>query len=445
MMTSSNGNRFNVSWGGGGSDLFLWITDDSCELLDIEYDGETLHELCGGKTYYHSWSGASGAGYLEDLAEVMKVGSYRVDTVFNQDQEFCTVGRIYSDYELVDLKVAVPYCSHFTNKEWTLKHYPTVVKFANTLVYCDFSELMDTLEELMTGEKPSGEHYTFKKRFTNELSDGFPHQEDFSIELYDNCSLRDMPDPWSFFQKELQKYQVKERGERLLYLLGVNRLKDGSYVRTRKIESTRYRGGVIGNPLETKLTAGWRRIDKDVIVRFYDKDNKVHLVAYAKASDAYGKLARRLANRVGENEEFISFVSSPFDGYKQEYVEFEVMAPKVLYLLNSADYLAEARRGLAEKIRKDVVGRARQWVAKVNDKAILEAIPDDLIITFDDSLESGNCRPGTESFRDQYFPGKEKTTAGELKKFAGNYNVMRIFHHVVVSRGLDYKAKALSL
>ena len=56
----------------------------------------------------------------------------------------------------------------------------------------------------------------------------------------------------------------------------------------------------------------------------------------------------------------------------------------------------------------------------------MEEIPDDLVISIQDSLDAGNCQPGTESFRDQYFPGKTETTAGELKKFASNKDVIRV-------------------
>ena len=79
----------------------------------------------------------------------------------------------------------------------------------------------------------------------------------------------------------------------------------------------------------------------------------------------------------------------------------------------------------------------------MNDRSLLEAIPDDLVVTFDDSLDAGNCRPGTEAFAAQYFPGQTRTTAGELKKYADNYNVMRIFRYLATTGRFSWKAKTL--
>ena len=248
------------------------------------------------------------------------------------------------------------------------------------------------------------------------------------------------PNPWEFFREELKNYQACWE-ERIFQLLSVEKLENGTFVRTVKVDGLRYRGEILpGNPLETgELAAGWQRLSEDVLVRFYDKSNEAHLVAYAKADEAYAKLARRLAQKMGEGEEFISFVSA----HEGEWVEYEIVAPKVLYLLDPATQVAEARKGLARKVREDVMRQTRQWVDQVNDQSILEAIPNDMVVTFDDSLTAGNCRPGTEAFVAQYFPGQTRVTAGELKKYADNYSVMRIFRYLATTGRFSWKAKTL--
>ena len=75
------------------SDLFLDLTGKKPRVLDFEYDGSELHERCGGKTYYTSRSGLSGAGYLENLGTLMPLGRYRVDTVTNEHQSFVSIGK----------------------------------------------------------------------------------------------------------------------------------------------------------------------------------------------------------------------------------------------------------------------------------------------------------------------------------------------------------------
>lgn len=259
------------------------------------------------------------------------------------------------------------------------------------------------------------------------------------MEFYNLCSMNETPNPWEFFRHELEDYKAERNEERIFQLLSVERLKDGTFVRTTKIAGKQYRGRKLeGNPLESEqLPAGWYWLADDVLIRFYDESNEAHLLAYAPAKEAHEKLARRLANRMGEGEEFVSFVSA-CDG---EYVEYELVMPKVVCLLDNSEQLAELRKGLARKIRWDVTERARQWIDKVNDQTILETIPDDLVVTFEDSLEAGNCRPGTESFVARFFPGQVQTTAGELKKFSDNYSVMRVFRHLAATGRFDCELK----
>ncbi len=433
------------------SDLFLDLTGKKPRLLDIEYDGEELHERCGGETYYVSCSGCSGAGWLKGLNELLRVGLYRVDTVYNNCQELVSLGQLPDD-SYQEVLAAVPYRSHTEDKLGTLREYPTVVKIGNKVVYCDFEvNFADILKTIFSGgelpekcevgyyaNKRRG-HRTLKRVFTWLDSDGDPREEEVSMEFYNLCSMENTPDPWEFFQEELRDYRATSP-ERMYQLLGIEKLKDGTFVKTMKIAGERYRGEVLeGNPLEAvKLTAGWQRLADDVIVRFYDGSKEAHLVAYAPAKEAYGKLAQRLAHHMGESEEFISFVA-PECGC--EYIEFELTVPKVLFALDQTTQLADLRKGLAKKIREDVVSLARQWIKNINDQSILEAVPDDMVVTFEDSLEAGNCRPGTEDFVKQFFPGQAQTTAAELKKFAENHNVMRIFRHLAATGRFSCKAE----
>ena len=451
---SSNNNKFNFSWGSGSSDLFLQISGGKPEVLDVEFDGEELHRLCGGRTYYVSRSGCSGAGYLNSLGSLIPLGSYRVDTAHNEFQWFLPVGKIRQGWEEQDVLVAVPYVSHENDKSETLRSYPTVIKIGPKVVYCDFgANFLEVLSLLLAGKDLPEEcvingvtygchgHRTLKRAFTRLNSWGEPIQEEVVLEHYNLCSMDNTPNPWEFFSEELKYYRASW-GERLFQLLSVEKLEDGTFVRTVKVDGQRYRGEILpGNPLETgELTAGWQCLADGVLVRFYDRSNETHLVAYAKTDETYGKLARRLANRMGEDEEFISFVS---DHEEDEWIEYEVVVPKVLYLLDPATQVAEARKGLARKVREDVMRHARQWVDQVNDQSLLEVIPDDTVVTFDDSLTAGNCRPGTEAFVAQYFPGQTCTTAGELKKYADNYNVMRIFRYLATTGRFSWKAKTL--
>ena len=451
MMNNTSSKKISVSWGGGESDLFLQVNKGGKPMvLDIEYDAKEIYGVCGGRTYYVSCSGLSGAGYLNSFGSLLPLGSYRVDTAHNDFKWFLPVGETP---DMEEVLVAVPYVSHEEKKSETLRSHPTVIKAGHKVVYCDFeTNFLELVELLLLGKDlpeecvVGGVHYdrrghrALRKTFTRLNSWGEVREEEVVLEHYNLCSMDDIPNPWGTLRHELEEYRAGW-GERVLQLLSVEKLENGTFVRTINLDGTRYRGEKLpGNPLEIgELTAGWQRHADGVLVRFYDRGNEAHLLAYAKADETYGKLAKRLAARLGEGEEFISFASA----HKGEYVEYEVVAPKVLYLLDGATRLAEVRKGLARKVREDVFSHTRQWINRVNDQAILEAIPDDLVVTFDDSLAAGNCYPGTEAFVAQYFPGQTRTTAGELKKHADNYNVMRVFKYFAATGRFSYKVKTL--
>lgn len=445
-MMKNNG-RIDVSWGGGESSLFLDLTGKEPRLLDYEYDNQELHERCGGKHYYESRSGNSGAGWLKNLGALLPVGYYRVDTRYNNQQSLVSLGKAQRAWYTEDVQVLVPFVSHWDEQEKfsALREYPTVIKVGGdqdsmpeALVYCQFDDIAGVLkdiflnndfqDEVQVGRRHYPVYQALGKSFT-ENCNGVAEEEMLLVHFNNLSPWLKRPNPWEFCQENLARFQMNwGNQERLYQLLSIERLGGDTFVRTMKIADRYYRGRVLeGNPLESeKLPAGWQRLADDALVRFYDERNEAHLVIYASAKAAYEKLARRFAHHMGEGEEFISFVST-YDG---EYIEFELTVPKALFLLDQPAQLTELRRGLARKVRGDVMNRVRRWMNDVSDQDILEAIPDDLVITIEDSLEAGNCRPGTQEFVDQNFPGQTQTTAQELKKFSDNYDVMRIFRYL---------------
>ena len=152
-------------------------------------------------------------------------------------------------------------------------------------------------------------------------------------------------------------------------------------------------------------------INKDNLSDF--KKDKVYY--WIEELDVYGNIAKYLN----------------FRGWSLAETEEDSSNRKVeLILFNKEKQYAEIRKGIARKIRKDVFSVANDWTSTKNDERLLEAIPDDLVVTIADSHSSGNCVPGTQAFVDQYFPGKTETTAGELKKYSDKWEVMRVFRYI---------------
>lgn len=382
--------RIPVEWGNGSTTLFLDLSGETPEVIDYESSTSRLHEMCGGRNYYQSRSGCSGAGYFRHLGTLVPCGLYRTDTVHSWI-EFQPVGEVDGD----KVFIAVPYASHggYGKMPELLREYPAIIKYSRKLVYCEFyGNFKAILTDILKGKGiPDIVPNPPRKRWQRHLKKTFwgwpeyeadPREIEFSIEHYDMCSMeRSTPNnPWEFFHEELKEFRVEERQERLYHLLSVDRVvyeyscdEKGEvyFVKKTKIGETCYRGALLpGDPLVTgNLTAGWQRVKEDILVRFYDISGEAHLVAYAPAKEACAKVARRLAARLGYGEEFISFVAA-HEG--RQYVEFEKMVPKALYLLDPATAVAAVRKGLAEKIRKDILNKAHVWAARVQDEAVLD-------------------------------------------------------------------------
>lgn len=79
----------------------------------------------------------------------------------------------------------------------------------------------------------------------------------------------------------------------------------------------------------------------------------------------------------------------------------------------------DARRRAAAERRAE---RQRQQLAELYDRIVRAAEPlGDLAsvrVTLADSTRAGNCRPGTEEFRDRYFPGRDDVNLEEIAQLA---------------------------
>ena len=425
----------NFYWGHGSTDLFL-LLEKTPKILDVEFDREELHNLCGGRTTYVSRSGDSGEVFLTQLGQLIPIGSWRVDTRHNHDyQFFASVGRTIDEYE-EEVLAAIPYVSHEEDKQDTLEDNPVVIKVGRKVIYCDFfTNFVQTLKAvLLGGDLPEFEgrrkvKKTFQKTFTHVDKDDWEEEQNFEIEFYNLSQNKETPNPWSFFREELVKYQMFYRQPRIFELLGVEQLPDDKFVKVINIDGTKYRGELLeGNPLDTgELTAGWQRIAEDVLIRYYD--NEAHLLAYT-SKEVYTKKIHRLAQKMGEGEEFIEFLESAHQG---EYEEFELLVPKALYMLDGTNLIAKIRKDLANKIDRNIRQSVWNLINQVTDATILEEVPDNLVIYADDYREVNNWFSDIEDLVNKYFSEKEELTAKELKKYAAdNWDVMQVFRYLAV-------------
>lgn len=420
-MAKNSRKNITLGWGSGETDLFLAPSEGgSVELLDYEYDYEKIHEMCGGRLYYRSWSGCSGTGYIRKWGSLTRVGYYRVDTAYNEWQ--------YPVKLSEEVSIMLPYQSHTEDKTDILENNPVVIRVGrNTLIYCNYYDNMrEVLSILLSGEKLKEEHRTLTRTFVDVQR---RYERVVELKFYDFFGWSF--NPWEFVTDLFAESNIAHAGERLYQLFHLAKCENGMLVSTTRIAGVLYATKILPeDPCEalTESIAGWEVAGSQMAYRLHE--NEVHIVGWESSEPAYEKRIERVARFIpdADKEGFKAFLKENLNFTK--YVEFEIVVPKLLFFLNKEQQYAEIKKGIARKIREDVFCVAKNWLSKVNDEKLLEAIPDDLVITIDDSHSSGNCVPGTQAFVDQYFPGKTETTAGELKKYSDKREVMRVFRYI---------------
>ncbi|MCR4280046.1 MAG: hypothetical protein NUV82_01315 [Candidatus Komeilibacteria bacterium] len=69
--------KFQVGFGGGSDTIFFSLVEKV--FMCYESDHSKLHQKFGGEKYYESRSGSSGSGYLEKIGDLVEFGFYRTD------------------------------------------------------------------------------------------------------------------------------------------------------------------------------------------------------------------------------------------------------------------------------------------------------------------------------------------------------------------------------
>lgn len=112
-----------LRYGGGQKDAVVVLGNSEVRVYRYGEDTDSLHASVGGRQYYRSRSGASGAGHIPDLPQVRRVSTYRTDTssLVLPEPEECLGHRI-----------AVP----FDYRSRDLGTYPVLVKTWQAGVTC---------------------------------------------------------------------------------------------------------------------------------------------------------------------------------------------------------------------------------------------------------------------------------------------------------------------
>lgn len=442
----------SLSWGDQATDLFLNFTGrgDLFEVLDYEYDHNRIHSMCGGRVEWISSTSLSGKGHINNLSTLIPVGYYRVDDI--GDQCRLTVAP--------EVTVMVPYLPHTEGKYgWgeLLDKYPVVVlnKGCQEVIFCNFRHQLPAVLKALLTEKELPFDKGFKKiEKTFVKWGGYRYRDSREERKFLNIFGYSRINPWNFaFVQEdwiiSEFIMTPPEEEKVHEILGITQVK-GQIIATQKIAGRLFGRELLEEDPTERINPeffshkGWEVAKSDISVDnvcgtnivYKMNTDKVFILAWKNASEVYKKKYTRLAEFIPETErdEFIKFMEENLPSHK--YVEYEMEVPKILFFLEKDQQIEDIERSLRAKISRDIFDLADLFVKKYNDKQILETLPDDLIVTVEDSWSAGNCKPGTEAFVSQYFPGKTEATIGELKKFAENWNVMRLLRYIALREGV---------
>jgi hypothetical protein len=415
-------NRYSVHFEGGYSDLFLTPNSEGgFDLLVYEYDADRIHEIAGGRQYYMSRSGASGAGFLTDMSRLIPVGSYRVDT------RFFDAG---IPVEVADgVRVMFPYVSHDGCPTNT---YPVVILVGDdTVVYADFlNTFNDVLKKILRGEDIGA--CTLTRTFVR--TEGWLAGENFEVAIHFANYFGRRVDlyPWAFRQELLKEFKVAGTEERMWNLFHVTPFGDGRLVRTSLIGNGLYATAVLDEDpcLEGRdLPKGWTALPQDGDLHFMYKarEDQVQVVGWTSSAECYMALVKRWCRFLGED--FLSYVQEELS-YVGKYAEYEVETSKIGFFLNQEEVLQEIRQGIIRKVRGDVRWWAEQYLRNRKDSEVLQNLPDDTVVTREDSLAAGNCQPGTDAFIERHFQGMKQATVAQLRPYVENPSVLRVLLYV---------------
>lgn len=404
---SKNEKQISLSCDKGRTALFLAPREDGkgFELLDYEYDYSRIHAKCGGE---YSVEGKSVYGHIEGYADLTRVGYYRVDTKENAFQ--------YPEQIANGVTIMFPYERNKRDKRETLRKNPVVIKFFDSkIIYCGFYTTMnDVLRRILSGERLGKEAQFRTRKFFNTKSK-MKESILYILDIYDLFGDGATYSPWEFITSELKAYEVPYPKEKMYQIFGISTCPDGTLVRTTKIGRKLFATKRLKkDPCELvkKPIPGWNLGKTNIMYKFLDKD--VYIIGWELAKKAYEKKAKRIARRIGADEaEFSAFVT---ENFPRKYITDERTVPKLLFQLEKEKQLIQIRKDIVDKVNAHIMSKAEIFMKELCDEKILEIIPDDRILTKEDSIGAGNCRCGTDEFVDRYFPGKTEITAKELKR-----------------------------
>lgn len=403
--------KLEIGFGGGHIDILLDLVSGNIEAYlgggfsrYGEPDPNNFHARHGGKQYYQSRSGASGAGWVPARPTLKMVNGYRVDVstpwIYLGGRE----GR--SPLLVGDKEIWVPfrYRGSCIPNDW-----PVVVRDrSGQITFCTTFDLIQLLRGQMETQSreyrtkylkdvnsPENEHVVTinEAKYNNRWANArrlveYLHMEDIGFVF---------PEGWQ-----------PEGDEMFWKRLGFRRLPDGLYKVTR---------GVCRYMIEPPLSAAelQKYAPANVLVlapHLYVQERDGRYVGVARFQiggawfdyEVYLEVERAFRILGGIAEDIRALERELEAGAHEKYLRA----------------LEDAQRH--EEIARQELERDEKFRELLDQHAELE-------LSIEDSLAAGNCRPGTDEFVRRFFPGRTTVKVKELSRFVTVWGVRRTLEH----------------
>ncbi len=406
--------RIKLQWGGGSFSILLDMVSRWLFPYSSEEAAKEIHDRFGGRNYYCSRSGMSGAGWIPQSITRRLVFAYRVDIVYPESgwmaDEVVPGFRMIAPLDYTrgvvpeDWPVAV-----FTgggNAHWSDQ--------AGRWVYTNLYLVSQRgLQRLLVGDEKGFEEREFK----------FRHLETPTV---------------AEFTERTYRVRVEGRPGPLRYRAALTRLfaRDFSFGPSNEERAQFDATSPFWSRLGLRQIAGrLYKVVSGICWARYERSDLATVESLQAASPQNVHFLTPTLYLQGRRDlEAVGLFQ--IDG---EEVEFEErLEPAEAIRAMGGDFsgiLARLEEGARTKHERALADRARQAEfakTEAEREAHLRALCEkhgDLEVNFADSIAAGNCEVGTRDFRDRFFPGRETATVKDLVGFIGQPGVRRVLEH----------------
>lgn len=427
--------KIQCSYGGGSETVLLSLAQN--KFFGYEKDADELHARYGGKMYYTSGSGLSGAGFLQPEAgqnDLVEFGWYRTDC--RGEQSMMTVGQYSGGYNVKPIFGYAPITSHGgiqTNR-------PFVLTDGETVAFLTRWDVVDALKDwnkirVAAIEKPftvfdprtAKDHGLILRLYNPNHLTGVNALRFFDLRQWrpsDENPAADLHDPRKVC--EVLRLTAVERiffsGTRQIWL---HKNSVGIFDRAFDTDPLTITGEIHDGWMGDGAGLVWRRNDLDVYALLE--------IPWAKLADIDAKFA--------------------FEG-DTAWIEFEENIPVVEWFsLNETARRDRLMAGILTKAENTLEAHERELAYAAEMLAMSEALMSllqanrELVVSLTDSYAAGNCKPGTERFCKLFGITDESVSIGQLlehRKFSlmlANERFEAVLWHVLKNAGLVDEAE----